>query len=118
MRQSLVFDTPPLDETIEILGAPVLTLEIASDKPIATLIARLCDVHPTDESLRVSFGVLNLTHRDSHAEPTPLVPGAALPACGSSSTTAARPSRPGIAFGWRSPPTTGRWSGPRPRPRR
>ncbi len=32
-------------------------------------------MHPTDESLRVSFGVLNLTHRDSHAEPTPLVPG-------------------------------------------
>ena len=73
--QSLVFDTPPLDETIEILGAPVLTLDIASDRPIATLIARLCDVHPTDESLRVSFGVLNLTHRDSHAEPTPLVSG-------------------------------------------
>jgi putative CocE/NonD family hydrolase len=72
---SLVFDTPPLSETVEILGAPVLTLEIASDRPIATLIARLCYVHPGLESLRVSFGVLNLTHRDSHAEPTPLVPG-------------------------------------------
>jgi uncharacterized protein len=72
---SVVFDTPPLDETVEILGAPVLTLDIASDRPIATLIARLCDLHPTAESLRVSFGVLNLTHRDSHAEPTPLVPG-------------------------------------------
>jgi putative CocE/NonD family hydrolase len=72
---SLVFDTPPLDETVEILGAPVLTLEIASDKPIATLVARLCDLRPEGESLRVSFGVLNLTHRDSHTEPTPLVPG-------------------------------------------
>src|SRR5262249_26584426 len=27
------------------------------------------------ESLRTSFGVLNLTHRDSHAAPTPLAPG-------------------------------------------
>src|SRR4029453_17230719 len=27
------------------------------------------------ESLRVPFGVLNLTHRDSHAAPEPLVPG-------------------------------------------
>jgi hypothetical protein len=72
---SLVFDTPPLDETMEILGAPVLTLDIASDKPLATLIARLCDVRPDGESLRVSFGVLNLTHRDSHAEPSPLAPG-------------------------------------------
>jgi len=73
--QSLVFDSAPLDQTVEILGAPVLTLEIASDKPVATLIARLCDLRPDGESLRVSFGVLNLTHRDSHAEPTPLVPG-------------------------------------------
>jgi putative CocE/NonD family hydrolase len=72
---SLVFDTPPLEETVEILGAPVLTLDIVSDKPVATLIARLCDVRPDGESLRVSFGVLNLTHRDSHAEPASLVPG-------------------------------------------
>ncbi len=72
---SLVFETPPLPETVEILGAPVVTLEIASDKPVANLIARLCDVHPGGESLRVSFGVLNLTHRDSHEHPAPLVPG-------------------------------------------
>ena len=72
---SLTFDTPTLDEAVEILGAPVLTLDIVSDRPAAQLIARLCDVRPTGESLRVSFGVLNLTHRESHAAPTPLVPG-------------------------------------------
>ncbi len=73
--RSLLFETPPLDETLEILGAPVVTLDIACDKPVANLVARLCDVHPSGESLRVSFGVLNLTHRDSHAAPSPLVPG-------------------------------------------
>jgi len=73
---SLVLDTPALDEALEILGAPVITLDIASDRPIAQLVARLCDVHPTDASLRVSFGVLNLTHRDGHATPTALTPGA------------------------------------------
>ena len=36
---------------------------------------RLCDVHPCGESLRVSYGVLNLTHRDCHETPAPLVPG-------------------------------------------
>lgn len=72
---SLVFDSAVLEETVEILGAPALTLEIASDKPIATLVARLCDLRPEGESLRVSFGVLNLTHRDSHAEPSALVRG-------------------------------------------
>ena len=44
--RSLVFETPPLDEPIEILGAPILTLEVASDKPVANLVVRLCDVHP------------------------------------------------------------------------
>jgi hypothetical protein len=42
---------------------------------VAQIIARLCDVHPDGPSLRTSFGVLNLTHRDSHAVPSPLVPG-------------------------------------------
>jgi hypothetical protein len=53
----------------------VLDIELASDKPVAHLVARLCDVHPTGESLRVSYGILNLAHRDSHETPTPLVPG-------------------------------------------
>jgi hypothetical protein len=32
-------------------------------------------VHPSGESLRVSYGVLNLTHRESHEQPAPLTPG-------------------------------------------
>ena len=73
--RSLVFETAPLDATIEILGAPVVTLDVASDKPLANLAVRLCDVHPDGASLRVSFGILNLTHRDGHEAPSPLVPG-------------------------------------------
>lgn len=72
---SLTFDSAPLAETIEILGAPEVTLDIASDRPIAYLIARLCDVHPAGESQRVSFAVLNLTHRQGHATPAPLIAG-------------------------------------------
>jgi uncharacterized protein len=73
--QSLVFETAILDETVEILGAAVLTLDVASDRPVANLAVRLCDVHPSGESLRVSYGVLNLTHRDGHETPLPLVAG-------------------------------------------
>ena len=43
---SLVFDGEPLGEALEILGAPVLDLDVAADQPVATLIARLCDVAP------------------------------------------------------------------------
>src|SRR6202040_550952 len=60
---------------IEILGAPIVTLDVASDRPIANLVVRLCDVHPSGESLRVSFGVLNLTHRESHEQPALLAIG-------------------------------------------
>jgi hypothetical protein len=42
---------------------------------VAQLCVRLCDVAPDGASRRVSYGVLNLTHRESHAEPAPLVPG-------------------------------------------
>ena len=64
-----------LTTRIEILGAPVVTLDVAADRPLANLIVRLCDVHPDAASLRVSYGILNLAHRDGHETPAPLVPG-------------------------------------------
>ena len=88
--RSLVFDTPPLDAPIEMLGAPVVTLDLASDRPIANLVVRLCDVHPSGESLRVSYGVLNLTHRDGHERPAPPDAQDSATACASGSTIWAR----------------------------
>ena len=64
-----------LEAPIEILGTAIVTLDVASDKPSANLVVRLCDVHPSGESLRVSYGVLNLTHRDGHERPAPLAVG-------------------------------------------
>jgi predicted acyl esterase len=72
--RSMVFETAPLDERLEILGAPVVTLDIACDRPLANLVARLCDVHDDGASLRVSYGILNLAHRNSSETPEPLVP--------------------------------------------
>ncbi|HEY6431936.1 MAG TPA: CocE/NonD family hydrolase, partial [Acetobacteraceae bacterium] len=72
---SLVFDTEVLESAVEILGAPVLEIDVAADRSPAVLVARLCDVHPDGASLRVSYGVLNLTHRDGHEVPKPVVPG-------------------------------------------
>ncbi len=72
---SLVFDSLPLVAGMEILGAPTVELELAVDRPLAFVVARLCDVDARGASARVTYGVLNLTHRDSHEEPTPLVPG-------------------------------------------
>lgn len=72
---SLTFDTEPFIERLELLGAAELVLNIASDKPIAQICARLCDVAPDGSSRRISYQVLNLTHRNSHENPEPLEPG-------------------------------------------
>jgi predicted acyl esterase len=72
---SLVFDTAPLDASIEILGAPIITLDLSVDRPQANLIVRLCDVDSDGASLRITYGVLNLAHREGHETPTPLEPG-------------------------------------------
>jgi uncharacterized protein len=73
--QSLCFDTPPLAEDVEILGAPALDLVIAVDRPVAFICARLCDVAPDGASTRVTYGVINLTHAHGADEVTPLTPG-------------------------------------------
>ncbi|MDI7862169.1 CocE/NonD family hydrolase [Rhizobiaceae bacterium n13] len=72
---SLVFETSPLAEAQTYLGQPVLTLDVSCDAELANLAARLVDVHPDGTATRVSFGVLNLAHRDGNAAPKPLVPG-------------------------------------------
>ena len=87
---ALVFETAPLTETIEVLGAPEIDLMLAADAPVAQVVVRLCDVLPSGEVLRVSFQVLNLTHRKGHDRPEPMVPGqfervkVTLNACGHS----------------------------------
>ncbi|MFD8493789.1 CocE/NonD family hydrolase [Amycolatopsis sp. NPDC059657] len=72
---SLVFDTDVLTERCEILGSPVVKLTVSSDKPVAMIAARLSDVAPDGRATRVTYGLLNLTHRDGHEDPSPLEPG-------------------------------------------
>jgi uncharacterized protein len=72
---SLVFDGEVLAERMEILGSPVVELEFAADRPVAMVAARLSDVGPDGRATRISYGLLNLTHRDGHDRPAALVPG-------------------------------------------
>ncbi len=71
---ALVFDFPVLEPEIPVLGAPHLQLQVASDAPVAQLAVRLCDVAPDGQVTRVSYQLLNLTHRDSHEQPNALDP--------------------------------------------
>ena len=72
---SLIFDTLPLEKDLEILGSPRLEIELSSNKPVATIAARISDVAPNGRATRVTYGVLNLTHRNSHENPQELEEG-------------------------------------------
>lgn len=76
--KSLCFDSEPLAQTLDLLGAPVLRLNLASDTPTANLVVRLCDLRPDGSSAFIGLGVLNLCHHRSHAKPQALVPGQAF----------------------------------------
>lgn len=71
----LVFETEPLDEDLVILGRPRVDLTVTPDAPVAMVAARLSDVMPDGQAARVSYGLLNLCHRDGHDHPKPLAPG-------------------------------------------
>jgi hypothetical protein len=72
---ALVYDSQPLEQSFEILGAPSVELEIIPDKPVAMLAVRLSDIAPDNKATRISYGLLNLTHRDDSEHPQPLEPG-------------------------------------------
>lgn len=72
---SLCFDGEPLAQSLEILGAPEIVLDLSVDKPVASIAVRLNDVRPDDVSTRVTYGVLNIAHREDYSVPLAVVPG-------------------------------------------
>lgn len=74
-NHSLCFDGSPLLEDYEILGAPVVNLKLSIDQPQGNLYVRICDVDDKGVSERVSYGVMNLTHRKSNEAPEDMVSG-------------------------------------------
>jgi len=72
---ALVFTSTPLDGPLEILGAPVVELDLSVNRPVAMIAVRLSDVRPDDQATRVTYGLLNLTHRSGSAHPEPLIAG-------------------------------------------
>jgi hypothetical protein len=72
---SITYDMAPLPADVELLGVPKVRLRVAADRPIAQVAVRLCKVMPDGTSWRLAYGLLNLTHRDGHDAPRPLIPG-------------------------------------------
>ncbi len=71
----LVFETEPFEEDLEMLGAPEVELVLSADRPVAMVAVRLSDTRPDQRVTRLSYGLLNLTHRESRRHPDGLEPG-------------------------------------------
>jgi uncharacterized protein len=73
--QSLVFDSVPLTETVEIVGFPHVNWRASVDAPLAHWVARLEDVAPDGQVTLVTGAGLNGSQRHSLLEPRSLAPG-------------------------------------------
>lgn len=73
---SLCFDSPPLTEPLDLLGAPRLRLTVASDTTGGQLVARLNAVAPDGQVQQITYGVRNLAVDDDLTGARVLRPGA------------------------------------------
>ena len=72
---SLVYDSEPLGEPLEILGLPRALLRVSADAPRADWFVRLSDVAPDGTVTQVAAAGFNGTHRVSDEDPSPIEPG-------------------------------------------
>ena len=72
---SLVYDSAPLTEDLEILGLPRATLAVSADATRANWFARLSDIAPDGTVTQVAGAGFNGSHRVSAREPQSIVPG-------------------------------------------
>jgi uncharacterized protein len=68
----LTFTSPVLDEPVEVLGEPVATIALGSDRERTDVFVRLCDVHPDGRSMTVCDGIRRLGGRGTRdTDPRP-----------------------------------------------
>jgi len=72
---SLVYDSPPLENEIAILGLPEVRLRASATAPQADWFVRLNDVAPDGRVTQITGGGLNGAQRDSMTDPQDLEPG-------------------------------------------
>jgi hypothetical protein len=76
---SLVYQTPPLTEDVEILGLPHAMLRVSADAPLAHWFARVNDVAPDGTVTLVASAGQNGSHRESSRNPKSIEPGKPFP---------------------------------------
>ncbi len=75
---SLIFESPLLEQPIELLGRVTMNVSFESDQRVATLVARLNDVSPDGQVVRVAYAIRNLALNDGLDSPILGEPGRAM----------------------------------------
>lgn len=71
----LLFTTPPLAGTVEVVGPVKVILHASSNRTDTDFTAKLCDVYPDGRSMIVCDGILKARHRNSFTSEELLAPG-------------------------------------------
>ena len=74
-RASMTFSTEPFEHTVEILGPPIVSAWVTSDKPFGLLAARLLAVGPDGKAHLICRASRNLAFPDDLSEPLAPQPG-------------------------------------------
>ena len=64
--RSVTFTSQPLEESLDILGFPEVSMRLSANRERALISVRLCEVFPDGTSALLSWGVLNLAHGEAH----------------------------------------------------
>ncbi len=72
---SLVYDSEPLRQDLEILGFPRAVLHVSADAPLADWFVRICDIAPDGTATQVAGAGLSGAQRKSAEAPEALAPG-------------------------------------------
>lgn len=73
--RSLCFESAPYEADTTILGAPELSLRVASSTEKGQIAVRLCDLRPDGTSALITMGFLNLRHRNGFDRLENMQPG-------------------------------------------
>ena len=59
----------------DVIGRPRAAVNLSSTAGVTQIVAKPCDVAPDGTSALVTAAYLNVAHRQSHTDPSPIEPG-------------------------------------------